>query len=87
MKTTIEIPDPLMRRAKAAAARRGQSLDDFLSEALADKLKPASRRSRAGDVPPWMAGFGELHHLGAETRRIQERIDAECRQIEPEDAQ
>jgi len=87
MKTTIEIPDPLLRRAKAAAARRGQSLDDCLSEALAEKLKPASSRSSAGDIPPWMAGFGELRHLGAETRRIRERIDAECRQIEPEDAQ
>jgi hypothetical protein len=86
MKTTIDIPDPLLRRAKAAAAKRGQSLKDFLSEALAEKLKPVNR-SPPPETPPWMAGFGELRHLGAETRRIQDLIDAEFGQLEPEDAQ
>jgi len=86
MKTTIEIPDPLLRRAKAAAAKRGQSLKDFLNEALAEKLKPASQTVPA-DAPPWMAGFGELRHLGRETRRIQALIDAEFEQVAPEDAE
>jgi len=86
MKTTIEIPDALLRRAKAAAARCGQSLKDFLNEALAEKLKPTSQTVPV-DAPPWMAGFGELHHLGRETRRIQALIDAEFEQVEPEDAQ
>lgn len=85
MKTTIEISDPLLRRAKAAAARRGQSLKDFLNEALAEKLNPATRQGPTG-APPWMTGFGELRHLSAETRRIQRLIDEEFEQIEPEDA-
>ena len=38
MKTTIEIPDPLFRKAKATAAERGQSLKAFVTEALIDKL-------------------------------------------------
>jgi hypothetical protein len=38
VKTTIEIPDPLFRKAKARAVERGQSLKDFVTEALRDKL-------------------------------------------------
>ena len=33
MKTTLEIPDPLFRQAKATAAERGQSLEDFFTDA------------------------------------------------------
>ena len=39
MKTTIEIPDALFRRAKSAAAERGIPLRALVSEALADKLR------------------------------------------------
>jgi predicted HicB family RNase H-like nuclease len=40
-----EIPDDLHRRAKAAAAMRGQTLKDFLIEALeqASRTEPAKR--------------------------------------------
>jgi len=85
MKTTIDISDPLLRRAKAAAAKRGQSLKEFLNEALAEKLKPASQAVSA-ETPPWMGGFGELRHLSNETKRIQALIDTEFEQVEPEDA-
>jgi len=33
MKTTIEIPDALFRKAKSLAAARGQSLEDLFTEA------------------------------------------------------
>jgi hypothetical protein len=34
MKTTLDLPDPLFRKAKATAAERGQSLKEFVTEAL-----------------------------------------------------
>lgn len=39
MKVTIDIADDLLRRARAAAAARGISLSEFVSEALAEKLR------------------------------------------------
>ena len=83
VKTTLEIPDPLFRRAKARAAELGQSLKDFVTEAIRDKL---ARGTRGADAdPPWMAGFGGLRRLSKETARIQRAIDAEFDVIEPED--
>lgn len=44
MKTTIEVPDELYRRAKAAAALRGRKLKDLFAEGLRLVLeKPAKR--------------------------------------------
>lgn len=83
MKTTIEIPDPLFRRAKARAAERGQSLKEFVTEALREKL--ATSRAAASDEPTWMRGFGKLSRLHRETSRIQQAIDEELGVVEPED--
>ena len=83
MKTTLEIPDALFRRIKATAAERGQSLKDFVTEALQVQLaKSASMRT--ADNPPWMASFGDLKHLSKETRRVQDRIDEAFEQIDLE---
>ncbi|HEY5054845.1 MAG TPA: hypothetical protein VII58_01720 [Acidobacteriaceae bacterium] len=38
MKITIEIPDSILLRAKAVAARRGITLQAFLIEAVQEKL-------------------------------------------------
>jgi predicted HicB family RNase H-like nuclease len=38
MKTTLEIPDPLFRRAKAKAAEQRIPLRQFVSEAVAGKV-------------------------------------------------
>lgn len=83
MKTTVEIPDPLFRKAKSKAAERGQTLKEFMTEALQDKL--AMTGNAAGAEPQWMKGFGKLRHLRKETARIQKRIDAAFEVIEPED--
>jgi hypothetical protein len=37
------------------------------------------------DDKPWMKGFGALRHLQEENVRIQQIIDEEFEQIEPED--
>ena len=84
MKTTIEIPDPLFRRAKSRAAERGQTLKQLVTEALQEKLAP--RTGKAGAVDPeWMQGFGKLRRLRKETKRIQARVDEVFEVIEPED--
>lgn len=82
MKTTLELPDQLFRRIKATAAERGQSLRDFVTEALQEKL--SARGSPVGE-PEWMQGFGQLKHLHEETIRVQTRIEQEFEVIEPED--
>jgi hypothetical protein len=84
MKTTLEIPDQLFRKAKVTAAERGQSLKEFVTEALRDKLLLGSGRARA-DAPAWMQGFGKLKRLHKETLRVQSVIDQEFEVIEPED--
>jgi hypothetical protein len=38
MRTTVDLPDPLLRRAKAAAALEGKSLKTFLAEAIEQRL-------------------------------------------------
>jgi len=81
VKTTLEIPDPIFRKAKARAAASGIPLRQFITEAVADKL--ASRPS--SQDKPWMRGFGGLRHLHKETVRIQRLIDEEFERIEPED--
>jgi hypothetical protein len=84
MKTTIEIPDPLFRKAKSTAAERGQTLKQFVGEALQEKLAVNAGRARPGE-PAWMQGFGKLRQLHKETMRIQTRIEEAFEVIEPED--
>lgn len=56
MKTTIEISDELLKRAKATAALRGESLREFISHALEARLASTSRppSPRSG----WRSVFG-----------------------------
>jgi hypothetical protein len=84
MKTTLELPDPLFRKAKSLAAERGQSLKDFVTEALREKIA-AKPRVAAASEPAWMQGFGRLKRLRSETARIQAVIDAEFENVEIED--
>lgn len=84
VKTTIEIPDLLFRKAKSKAAERGQTLKDFVTEALRDKLAPNVSGNLIGE-PGFMQGFGKLRRLRKETARIQTRIDETFDVIEPED--
>lgn len=80
MKTTLDIPDALFRRAKAAAARRGIAFRELVSEALADKL-----RADCGGEKPWMRSFGGLRALHKESARIRQIIEEEFEGIEPQD--
>jgi hypothetical protein len=84
MKTTLEIPDLLFRKAKSKAAERGQTLKQLVTEALQEKLAVNTDNTRPGE-PGWMEGFGKLRRLRKETQRIQARIDKRFEVIEPED--
>jgi len=86
VKTTIEIPDRLFRKAKSRAAERGQSLKDLVAEALQEKLSGRTGQASLAD-PEWMAGFGGLRRLRGETPRVQAAIDEAFETIEPEDRQ
>ena len=79
MKTTLEIPDAVFRKAKAKAAEQGIPLRQFVTEAVEAKSKAPSEEK------PWMKMAGGLRHLHKENVRIQKLIDKEFGQIEPED--
>ena len=64
MKTTFDLPDPLLRKAKAAAAAEGRPLRDLVAEAIearlaAPSLPPLRRRN---EPPPdeWQAFLDTL---------------------------
>lgn len=81
MKTTLEMPDDVFRKAKVKAAELRIPLRQFVTEAverrLASDLTPGAK--------PWMKAFGKLRHLHEETKRIERIIEEEFEQIEPED--
>jgi hypothetical protein len=82
MKTTLEIPDGLFRRAKSAAAQRGIPFRELVSEALAEKLTAGAVGEK-----PWMRAFGKLRSLRTESARLNRIIDEEFGWVEPEDLQ
>jgi len=71
MKTTLEIPDNVFRRAKSKAAERGIPLRQFVTEAVEQKLREPS----PGDEKPWMKHIGKLKDLHEETKRIDKFIE------------
>lgn len=58
MKTTLELPDALLRRTKAAAAMRGVSMRDFIALALELQLQ-----QRAPAAPGWRRLAGKARKL------------------------
>ena len=72
MRTTLEIPDKVLREAKVQAALQGITLRQFVTEALREKLGAAKPTDK-----PWMKAAGKLRHLHNETVRIQHIIDQE----------
>lgn len=81
MKTTLEIPDPVFRKAKARAAEQGIPLRQFVTEAVQEKINAGAEPGEK----PWMKLAGGLRHLRKETARINRLMDEEFEKIEPED--
>ena len=78
MKTTLEVPDFLFRRAKSVAAERGIPLRQFITEAVQDKLKVSSQEK------PWMKHVGKLKHLRKENREVEKRVEEVFERIDSE---
>lgn len=74
MKTTVDLPDPLFRKAKATAAEQGISLKHFITEAVENRLSgPAADSSAKSKL--WMRMVSELPRVPHEvldevTRRV-----------------
>lgn len=81
MKTTLELPDTLLCRAKATAAKRGQTMTAFVKSALEAKL---SNDERSNDGKPWMQFAGAFPDP-KESGKIMGVIEEFCGQVNPED--
>jgi hypothetical protein len=58
MRTTVDLPDDLIRAAKSRAAEQGESLKDLFARAIASEVGvPAARRSGAPVTLP-LIGVG-----------------------------
>ncbi|MSQ71189.1 MAG: hypothetical protein EXR27_07860 [Betaproteobacteria bacterium] len=71
MKTTLEMPDELFRRAKTTAAQRGQSLKQLVTVALERELAgpaPGSKTSNRKRT--------EVEAFLGELRKISKRVSA-----------
>jgi hypothetical protein len=51
MRTTIRLDDALLRRAKAAAAASGRSLNDLIEDAVRAALTPRLSAVREPEIP------------------------------------
>lgn len=80
MKTTLEIPDTVFRRAKSKAAERGIPFREFVTEAVKEKL---AAEGKGGDKP-WVKHMGKLKHLRKETERINRVIEEDSEKIDAE---
>jgi hypothetical protein len=83
VKTTVELPDELFRRAKAMAATQGMSMKTLLSEAVEERLRRDGSRPTE---PAWKALAGALAPLRKETRRINALIDDEFGHVDEDDS-
>jgi hypothetical protein len=85
VKTTLDIPDAVLRQAKARAALRGISLRHFVTEAVLEKIEGAQDPAKPRGEPPWMRGFGALAELKDENRLVENRIAEAFESIDEED--
>ena len=60
MKTTLEIPDELMRRVKILAVQRNQKLKDAIAELLEAGIAATPREAPEMPTPIRLKGHGEL---------------------------
>ncbi|MBL8296229.1 MAG: hypothetical protein JNN08_30580 [Bryobacterales bacterium] len=64
MRTTIELPDHLLTRARSQAARNGITLKEFFIAAVEQHLAPAARKTRR---PPPAIGAPDAPRIGVLT--------------------
>ena len=77
MKTTVEMPEELYRRAKAEAALRGRKLKDLVEEGLRlvlDSPRPKSRRPSLAKLMEGARGIADsgVPDLASDKRHLAE---------------
>lgn len=82
MKTTLELPDDLFRRAKAKAATQGITLKQLVTEAVEERVRGPRR---VDGEPAWRQFHGALRSLGAEHGKIEARIAEAFEMIDDEE--
>ncbi len=79
MKTTIDIPDELLRHTKATAALAGETLRDYVATAIRERLQ------REGAAPERSRGWRSVFGLATrgEVRVVDAVIADELEQVDP----
>jgi len=77
VKTTLEIPDFLFRRAQSVATERGIPLRQLVREAVQEKLKTSAQEK------PWMKHL-KFKHLHKERTRVEKRVKEAFEQLDRE---
>lgn len=78
MRTTLDLPDDIVRRAKIEAVERGSTLRQLVIDALQREMAGADRpRKRLTRPPIKLAADAPLRHLSPEAVK---QIDAEALQ-------
>jgi hypothetical protein len=80
MKTTFDLPEPLLREAKSLAARQGRPLRDLVADAIAQALQSqAATVQRRSEPPPeeWAAFLATLERQPDGSYVNPNGIDAE----------
>jgi hypothetical protein len=89
MKTTVEIPEKTLKRAKTLAAAKGLSLEQLVAEAIEDKIGRGEELGKGEPREPrWMklyGAFAKSEDMRTDTRSIQKIIDEEFEKIDPGD--
>jgi hypothetical protein len=78
MRTTIDMPNSLMRAAKARAAEHGESLKDLVNRAIAHEVGlPSAPRAKAGRVSLPLIGRDAEPTVLVTNEDIEDAFDAE----------
>jgi uncharacterized protein YjaZ len=83
MKTTFDIPDDLLRRAKISAAKAGTSMRSLVVEGLASAVS-RMEQGEEESTPRWMSAFGGMRKHRKESARILQAIEDEFERIDEE---
>lgn len=81
METTLELPDDLLRRSKATAALRGESLNEFVAGALRERLE----RLTAGfsGEPCWRKVFGKAR--SEDVTAVDAAVEEHLERVDPDE--
>ena len=80
MKTTIEIPDDVFRRSKAAAALRGESLKEYVTASLRARLRSEGEAESAESG--WRRVFGRAQ--ADQIAEVDAILDEEFTTVDPD---